>query len=138
MKMATLLKIRTMKLLLNILFIASLTFAFIGCNEAKERKGLNQIEENVLNRTPNKSDSIFKKALSLIKEDKKTEAANAIDKGIVALQKEGVDLEGLYHLNLEMAIDELKKISAALKKGTSISPEMVKEFIADAEINIAH
>ena len=138
MRMATLLKIRTMKFLLNILFIASLTFVFIGCNETKERKGLNHIEENVLNRTPNKSDSIFKKALSLMKEDKKTEAANAIDKGIVALQKEGVDLKGLYHLNLEMAIDELKKISAALKKGTSISPEMAKEFIADAEINIAH
>lgn len=138
MRMETLLKIKRMSLFVKLLFLTALPLSFIGCNETKERKELNQIEENVLNRTPNESDRFFKEALSLLKEDKKTETATTIEKGIAALKKERADVQGLYKLNLEKAIDNLKEVSIKLRNGTSISSEMLKEYIADAEINIAH
>ncbi|GGG49067.1 hypothetical protein [Bizionia arctica] len=125
----------------NLITVVVIAILFVSCkeNEAKKEALINEaIEETTVDVVPRKSDTYFSDALASIKADDKQVASKQIIQGVDALLEEGKDVSGLYKLNLDMAIDQLRDIAGKLEDNFDVSEQGFKEAVANAEINIAH
>ncbi|WP_158976549.1 hypothetical protein [Cellulophaga sp. L1A9] len=118
--------------------ILSLILIVFGCQREHKKDVESIIEGSIVHRLPNESDENFSKALASIDKQNLKDAAVQLKKGLVALQMEGMNVTGLYKVNLEKAIDVLNRIEVDLKNGEKIPTNVLRETIANAEINIAH
>lgn len=124
-----------------VLIFVLIAMVLVSCkeNEAKKEALINEaIEETTVNEVPKESDKYFSKALASLKAKDRQVASKEIRQGVDALLKEGKDVSGLYKVNLERAIAQLKAIAQTLKDNNDVSEEIFREAVANAEINIAH
>ena len=125
----------------NIMTLLLLTILVVGCkeNEADKEAIINKaIEETTVNEVPHQSDKYFSQALASLKEENRQVASKQIIQGVDALMKESKDVSGLYKLNLEKSIAQLRQIAKTLAENNDVYEETFKEAVANAEINVAH
>jgi hypothetical protein len=127
----------------NLILIAALiSLLSVGCKKYdsnNESKILDEIvKDEAIDEVPNLSDEHFDNAIKAYEADNKAEAAQQTKDGVLALIDEGKNVGGLYKVNLDNAIEQLKNIAGKLDNNDYISLEGFKEAIVNAEINIAH
>jgi len=124
------------------LMISLLAVMVVGCKKKDSNSDYKTIDsimkEEAIDEVPNVSDEDFDRAIKAYEANNKVEAAKQIRDGILALKAEGKDVEGLYKVNLDNAIEQLESIARKLDEDYFISMEGLKEAIVNAEINIAH
>lgn len=120
-----------------IFFISTLV---VGCkknvNNNKAIDGI--VKEEAIDEVPEKSDDHFDSAIKAYEANNKAEAAKEIHDGVLALNAEGHDVNGLNKVNLENSIEQLENIAGRLDNNEDISMEGFKEAVVNAELNIAH
>ena len=128
-----------MKTLVKISVIALSLLTVFSCKEKNdENSDVTTVEEVTELGLPNQSDIHFDNAITALENNNANKASQELDKGIVALKKEGKNLSGKSKTKLSSSINTLNKIEMALNQDKSIKVNHLKEAILNAEVAVGH
>lgn len=116
-----------------ILMFGILMISLFNCRGQKEKT----LNANV-NWLPNPSDLFFSDALLHFESNERSMGLSDLKLGMVALEKEGAQLDSIYKKNFTRATDSLNLYITRLDKGEIIPLNNIREAIANAQINTTH